>query len=137
MILVDANVWIYFFDANKKEHVRVRAALPRILGDDDLLMPTVVQMEVVHYLVKQLGAKAADAVDTFLAQAAEIAPLSGGVTVEAARLLLAHNSTGIGGRDAAILVMAKRYDATIATNDKGLAKVASAMGLKVANPVAN
>lgn len=136
MILVDANVWAYFFDANTKEHARVKATLPRLLGDDELLMPTVVQMEVVHYLVKRLGVAAAEAVDTFLAQAASVEPLTGGITAEASRLLLAQHASGIGGRDAALLVMAKRHEASIFTNDKDLAKVAKSMGLKVANPVA-
>ncbi len=135
MILVDAIVWAYFFDANTKEHARVKASLPRLLGDDELLMPTIVQIEVIHYLVKQMGPSASGAVDTFLAQAAEVEPLTGSITGEAARLLLAHHATRIGGRDAALLVMAKRHDATILTNDKDLAKVAKTMGLKVANPV--
>lgn len=134
MILVDANIWAYFFDASTKEHARVKAALPRLLGEDELLVPTVVQMEVVHYLVKRLGAKAADAVDAFLAQAASVESLTGGTTAEASRLLLARHDAGIGGRDAAILVMAKRHQATLLTNDKDLAKVAKAMGLKVGNP---
>ncbi len=135
MILVDANVWAYFLDAGTREHARVKAALPRLLGEEELLMPTVVQMEVVHYLVRRLGPRAAEAVDTFLAQAAEVAALTGGVTVEASRLLLAHHATGIGGRDATLLVMAKRHGAALLTHDKGLAKVAKAMGLKTLDPV--
>lgn len=135
MILVDANIWAYFFDANTKEHARVRTALPRLLGDAELLMPTVVQIEVIHYLVRRMGADAAPAIDTFLGQTAEVEPLTGGVTAEAARLLLAHHAAHIGGRDAAILVMAKRHDATILTNDKDLARIAKTMGLKVTNPV--
>lgn len=134
MILVDSNTWIYFFDANTGEHAKVKVALPRLLGEHELLMPTLVQVEVVHYLVRQLGAKAAEAVDTFLAQASEVEPLTGGIVVEAAHLLLAHHASGIGGRDASLLVMAKRHDASILTNDKALAKVAKSMGLKVANP---
>ncbi len=135
MILVDSNVWIYFLDANTKEHARVSTALPRLMDEEDLLIPAVVQMEVVHYLVRRRGAKAADAIDTFLAQAAEVEVLTGGVVVEAGRLMFAHVDTGIGGRDAALLVMAKRRDATLLTNDKPLAKVAKAMGLTVVNPV--
>lgn len=134
MILVDANIWAYFFDANTSEHTRVQVALPRMLGDEELLMPTVVQMEVVHYLVKRLGPKATDAVDAFLSQAAAVEPLTGGITAEASRLLLAQHSMGIGGRDAALLVTAKRHEATILTNDKDLAKVAKSMGLKILNP---
>ncbi|MHB1261287.1 MAG: type II toxin-antitoxin system VapC family toxin [Thermoplasmatota archaeon] len=133
-MLVDSNVWAYCFDAGAKEHPRVKTALPRMLGDDDLLMPTVVQIEVVHYLVKRLGKDAGPAVDTFLAQAAEVEPLTGGIVAEAARLLVAQRATGIGGRDAALLVMAKRHAATLLTNDRDLAKVAKAMGIPVANP---
>ena len=136
MILVDANIWTYFFDANAKEHARVKSSLPRLLGDEELLMPTVVQMEVVHYLVKRLGSKAREAVDTFLAQAAAVEPLTGGITAEAARLLLEHHATGLGGRDAALLVMARRHEALLLTNDKDLAKVAKAIGVKVANTAA-
>lgn len=134
MILVDANIWAYFFDANAKEHARVKAALPRLLGDEELLMPTVVQMEVVHFLVKRLGGRARDAIDTFLAQAASVEPLTGGITADAARLLLDHHATGIGGRDATILTIARRHEATLLTNDKDLAKVAKVLGLKVTNP---
>lgn len=137
MILVDSNIWIHYFDANTKEHGRVKANLPRILGEEDLLMPTVVQLEVVHYLVRQLGAKARDAVDTFLAQASEVEPLTGGIVVESSQLLLAHHKAGIGGRDASLLVMAKRHGASLLTNDTDLAKVAKTMGLSVTNPVGN
>ena len=134
MILVDSNVWVYFLDASTKEHARVNAALPRLMDEEELLVPTLVQMEVVQYLVKRLGAGAGAAVDAFLAQAAEVAPLTGGITSEAARLLLAHHGDGIGGRDASLLVMAKRHSATILSNDKALVKVAKAMGLRTANP---
>ncbi|MFA5862883.1 MAG: type II toxin-antitoxin system VapC family toxin [Candidatus Thermoplasmatota archaeon] len=135
MILVDSNVWAYFFDANTKEHARVKVALPRLLGESELLLPTVVQMEVVHYLVKRLGPEAGPAVDTFLAQSAEVEALTGGITVEAAHLLVAQHASGIGGRDACLLVMAKRRDAAILTNDKTLARVAKSMGTVVTNPV--
>lgn len=134
MILVDTNIWAYFFDANAKEHARVKVSLPRLLGESEILMPTVVQMEVVHYLVRRLGPGASIAVDTFLAQAAEVEALTGGITAEAAHLLLAEHSSGIGGRDACLLVMAKRREASLFTNDKTLAKVAKSMGLEVANP---
>lgn len=58
------------------EHGRVKASLPRLLGDEELLMPTIVQMEVVHYLVKRLGGSAREAIDTFLAQAAAVGACS-------------------------------------------------------------
>ena len=133
MILVDSNIWIYFLDASAPEHAKVKTALPRALKGD-LLVPTVVQMEVVHYLVSRLGAQAEPHVETFLTQEAEVEPLSGGITAEAARLLLAHRESGIGGRDACLLVTAKRRDAMILTHDHALAKAAKALGLRTADP---
>lgn len=135
VILVDSNIWIYFLDAATKEHARVKGSLPRAL-DEDLLMPTIVQMEVIHYLVNRLGGQAGPHVETFLTQEAEIEPLSGGITVEASRLLLLHRETGIGGRDACLLVMARRREAMILTHDKPLAKAAKMLGLRAADPVA-
>lgn len=135
MILVDANIWVYFLDASSKEHARVKTALPRLLGDDELLMPTVVQMEVIHYVARRLGAGAHEVVHTFLTQAGTVEPLTGGLVAEASRLLLAHLATGIGGRDAAILATAKLHGATLLTHDQDLARAAQAMGLRVADPV--
>lgn len=134
MILPDANVWIYLLDATTPQHKAVRTRLPRLMQDVDVLIPAVIQMEVLHYMVRRLGADAADAIDAFLTQPAEIAPLTAEVTGEAARLLMTHRATGIGGRDAAILVIARRKQATLLTNDKALTKVATAMGITVENP---
>lgn len=135
MILADSNIWIYYLDASTKEHAKVKRALPRALAEG-LLMPTIVQMEVIHYLVRRLGANAEPHVETFLAQEAEIEPLTGGVTVEASRLLLAHRETGIGGRDACLLAIARRREAKVFTNDGPLTKGATALGLRTADPVA-
>lgn len=136
MILVDSNIWAYYLDAGCKEHKRVAAQLPRLLGDQELLMPSVVQLELVHYLVKRLGSQSGPALDAFLGQAAEIVPLSGGLVVEAARLLQAHRDSGIGGRDCVLLVAAKRHEATLFTNDKALARAAAKLDVPVVNPAA-
>lgn len=134
MILVDANVWVYFLDADLDEHPKVRAWLPRALTEEDALIPALVQVEVLHYLARQLGDDAASTFEAFLAHPGEIEPLTGSVVAEASRLLLAHRGQGIGGRDAALLVTAKRAQASIATADKALAKVARKIGVKSVDP---
>lgn len=134
MILVDADVWIYFLDADLKEHAKVRKWLPAALADDDALIPTIVQVEVLHYLARQLGDGAEEAVDAFLAHPGEVEPLTGSVVAEASRVLLLHHDEGIGGRDAALLVIAKRAKARLATADKALAKVARAIKIEVVDP---
>jgi len=135
LILVDSNIWIYYLDASTKEHSKVKSALPRALGRE-LLVPTVVQMEVVHYLVGRLAGRAEAHVETFLSQEADVEPLTGGVVMEAARLLLASTGQGIGGRDACLLVTAKRRDATILTHDAALIAAAKELGVRTVDPAA-
>lgn len=134
MILVDANIWIYFLDAATPESKRVQAALPKLLDDHELVMPTLVQLEVVHYLVREMGARAADAIDGFLSVAAHVEPVGADMTAEAARFLLAHRGTGIGSRDAFLLVMAKHLGAGVATHDRKMASLAPSIGIEVEDP---
>ncbi len=133
MILVDSNIWIYHLDAATKEHAEVRKRLPPLLNEG-LLMPTVVQMEVIHYLVRRLGPEAQPDVETFLSQECEIEPLSSRTTLEASRLLIQHAHAGIGGRDAVLLATAQRRDAGLATHDTALADVAGRLDIKTSDP---
>lgn len=133
MILVDSNIWIYHLDAATKEHATVRQRLPPLL-DEGLLVPTVVQMEVIHYLVRRLGPEAQGDVETFLSQECEIAPLSSRITLEASRLLIQHAKAGIGGRDSVLLATAQRRDAALATHDRVLADVAGRLDIKTSDP---
>jgi predicted nucleic acid-binding protein len=135
LILIDSNAWIYFLDAALPEHARAKKRLAALLADEDALMPAIVQMEVIHYIVARLGEGAGDVIDTFLSFPGDVEPLSGATVGEAARLLLAHRGTGIGGRDAALLVTAQRREASLVTADKALAAVARKLGVKVASPI--
>lgn len=135
MILLDANVWIYYLDAELPEHRRVAAWLPGAIAQEDVLVPTLVQVEVLHHIARRLGEDAADTIDAFLAHPGEVEPLTGSVVAEASRLLLAQRGEGIGGRDAALLVMAKRAQARLATADKALARAARKLGVKVVDPL--
>lgn len=134
-MLVDANVWVYFLDADLKEHAKVRKWLPSALASTEALIPTLVQIEVLHYLARQMGDTAPEAIETFLAHPGEVEPLTGSVVAEASRLLLSHRGEGIGGRDAALLVMAKRTESRLATADKALARVARKVNVEVVDPL--
>lgn len=134
MILVDSNVWIYLLDAGTSEHDRVRERLPSLLDDAELLLPAVVQMEVVHYVERALGPEEAQTVVAdFLSTSGRVVPLDGGTVARAADLLL-DAAPGIGGRDAALLVTCREHDARLATNDEALAAAAEATGLDTVNP---
>lgn len=138
VILPDANIWIYSIDAGfGSEHEAAVAWLSRWLPKEDLLVPTIVETEVVHYLARQLEASdASAAVSSFLAHPGTFSPLASWVNREAADLLIRNPERGIGGRDAAFLVHAKQHDATVVTHDQRLLEVASDWGLDAHDPIA-
>lgn len=138
MILPDSNVWIYAFDKEQQpEHERAADWLSAWLPESDLLVPSIVETEVVHYLARQLASDVAqDAVDEFLAHPGDFEPLTPSVNRQAGEFLVANPDRGIGGRDAAVLVHAKRNDATIVTHDRALLAVARDWGLDAHDPVA-
>lgn len=136
MILVDSNIWIYYLDTRLPESGPVGRALPDLLLSDETLLPALVQLEVVHYIARRMADRVDEAVQLFFAQPGEEEPLRTDTVTEACRVLLANADAGIGGRDAALLVIARRRGARIATADKPLAKVARKMGIAVTDPTA-
>ncbi len=135
MILPDSNAWIYALDEGLPEHPHVAPLLWNRLEEDDALIPTTVQLEVLHYLAGQVE-DPERLVDTFLAYPGEVAPLTLDVVTDASRLVLRHRSDGIGSRDATILVHAKRHGAHLLTADQALLGVARDRGLDAMDPTA-
>lgn len=138
MILPDANIWIYNFDSGlEPEHERVNAWLSDWMAKSEILVPAIVETEVIHYLSRQLEPdEASKAVKRFLSHPGDVAVLDPSTNRDAANLLISQPDRGIGGRDAAILVAAKRREATIVTHDDALLKVASDWGLDAHDPAA-
>jgi predicted nucleic acid-binding protein len=138
VILPDSNIWIYNFDEDlTPEHERVTSWLSGRLEKSPLLVPAIVETEVLHYLARQLDPEFADrALREFLAHPGEVANLDPATNRQVGKLLLSQSDRGLGGRDAAILVAAKHNDATIVTHDEVLFRVARDWGLDAHDPAA-
>lgn len=137
MYCLDANVWVYFFDAGLEEHEAVVDPVSTVLADAPLFTTTVLQMEVVHYLTNQL-ADGEGAVDRFLSlEGVTVADLTEDDVSAAASLLSSHGETGIGGRDATVVAAMDRYDVTrLWTHDEGLQRLGETLEwLEVTDPV--
>ena len=53
MIMIDSNMWIYYFDESLEEHKYVKEPIRRIImGEEGILANTIVIQEVAHYLVR-------------------------------------------------------------------------------------
>ena len=137
MYCLDANVWIHYLDAGLEEHAAVREPVAGLLADEPLFTTTVLQMEVVHYLRRQL-AESDDAVDRFLSLSdVTVAALTDADVSRAAATLADHDEIGIGGRDATVVAAMDRYDVTrLWTHDEGLKRLGDRLDwLSVTDPV--
>lgn len=109
MMFIDSNIWCYYFDSQAKEHSKVAKALEKAAEKEELLVNTVILMEVSHFLVKNLGAvRGKQHIDILLSMPIRIVSFDQSSFVAAVMALTEHTHSGIGGRDATILATMKQ-----------------------------
>ncbi len=125
MITVDSNIWAYYFDETAKEHNSVKPHLRKTIKKENILINTVIQMEVAHYLIKVLGPiLGKEKIDVFLSYPLKVDELTRESITKSIELLQRYTQMGIGGRDATILQTMKKYDVTrLMTHDNALKRV--------------
>lgn len=110
-LLVDTNIWCYYFDAEAPEHEAVASYVEKKLGQTPLIINTVVLMELAHFLVKNLGAvRGKEKLQYFLRAPVRIIDFSYDLALTSIDMLSKYNYTGIGGRDATILATLKKQE---------------------------
>lgn len=114
------------------EHRAVARAVRAVLGKP-LLMTTVLQMEVAHVLVRQMGLGGGlDRMAALMSHPFEVDPLDEDLVAQAMEQMRLHSHLGIGGRDATLLAsMARRGSTELWTHDAALKRVP---GIKVRDP---
>lgn len=135
-VCLDANVWVYFLDADLPEHDAVAPQVDAVLATEPLFTTAVLQMEVVHYVANNLT-DSADTVEEFLSlPETVVADLTTEDVRRGSALLEERPNAGIGGRDASVLAAMDRYDIDrLWTHDHALAAVADDIGHAVHDPV--
>jgi len=132
MLFIDSNIWCYYFDKSAKEHRKVVDYMEKIIGQETILINTVVIMEVMHFLIKNLGGKDKEKADIFLKLPLDIIDFDYEQALASVKILAKYSGKGIGGRDATLLAaMTKAGTNQIITNDSAFKKI---KGLKVINP---
>lgn len=137
MILPDSNIWIYGIDSRADEHEPVKAWFDR--SDEEIyLVPSIVQLEVLHYLGRQVdeGDARTPLAEGLFGFPATTEALTPATVRKAHRALEDHRELGVGGRDAALLVHAEQHDASLATHDGPLFQAAMRVGLDAHDPAA-
>ena len=104
MLMIDSNIWAYYFDRDAPEHRLIVAKVEEALTREKLAINTVIIIEVAHFLVKNLGPVVGRTkLDMFHCFPFRVIDLDYDLTSKAVGLLVKYSHEGIGGRDATIL----------------------------------
>lgn len=123
LIFVDSNIWCYYFDRSAQEHIIVSEKLEQVL-EGSVAINTVVEMEVAHYLIKNLGSEGKRKMDVFLSFPMEVVDFDQYQAKRSIELLARHSQTGIGGRDATILASMEKLEIKkLMTHDRAFKRI--------------
>lgn len=125
MLFIDSNIWCYYFDQSAREHSHVVQYIESIFTKEDIVLNTIVIMEIAHYLIKNLGPmNGKETIEKILTFPFFIDELTYETLREAIHLLSQYSHVGIGGRDATILATMKKLDIkTVVTHDAAFKKI--------------
>jgi len=125
MLIIDSNIWAYYFDKDAPEHPHVVGMVEEALRSDRVVINTVVIIEVAHFLIKNLGPVVGSSkLEVFLGFPFTVADLDYDLTLKAVEFLAEYSHTGIGGRDATILATARALRLNrIITHDEAFKRV--------------
>jgi len=123
LIFVDSNIWCYYFDRSSQEHNIVSDKLEQVL-DGGVAINTVVELEVAHYLIKNLGSEGKRKMDTFLSYPMAVVNFDQYLARKSIEYLTRYSQTGIGGRDATILASMEELEIdTLMTHDRAFKRI--------------
>ncbi|KKM17226.1 hypothetical protein LCGC14_1677890 [marine sediment metagenome] len=134
IIFIDSNYWIYLFDETTAEHIHVKKHFDKIIDQCQIAINIPVMIEVMHYLIKRLGANLAKPKwDLF----SSMNFINDDLTFQNLDLvfneLSSFTHTGIGARDASILASMKKLSVQkICTHDKSFKQIPS---IEVIDPI--
>jgi len=123
LIFVDSNIWCYYFDRSAQEHNIVSDKLEQVL-EGGVAINTVVEMEVAHYLIKNLGLEGKRKTDTFLSYPMVVVNFDQYLARKSIEYLARYSQIGIGGRDATILASMEELEInTLMTHDRAFKRI--------------
>ncbi|MHA1992007.1 MAG: type II toxin-antitoxin system VapC family toxin [Candidatus Hodarchaeales archaeon] len=134
LIFIDSNYWIYLFDETTVEHIDVKKHFEKFYDQYQFVINIPVMIEVMHYLVKRLGANLAKPKwDLF----SSMNFIYDDLTFQDLDLVFNELSdfthAGIGAREATILTSMKKLSVQkICTHDKSFKQVPN---IEVIDPI--
>lgn len=134
ILIIDTNIWAYYFDQDSTEHESVVEPVERALKAEQIGANTVIVMELAHFLIKNLGpVDGGEKLGLFLSFPLVISDFDYRSSLDAIEMLKRHSHLGVGGRDSTLLALMNRTGVKrIMTHDDALKKI---QWLEVVDPV--
>ena len=125
ILTIDTNIWAYYFDKDSPENRRVTGPVEKALKSEQIVINTIIVIEVAHFLVKNLGpVNGSEKLGVFLSFPFVVSDFDYRSALDSVEMLKRYSHLGIGGRDATILaLMSKAKVKRIMTHDMALKKV--------------
>jgi predicted nucleic acid-binding protein len=125
ILIIDTNIWAYYFDRDSPEHKAVVGPVEKALKSEQIAINTIIIMELAHFLVKNLGpVDGGERLGLFLRFPLVISDFDYRSALDSIEMLKRHSHFGVGGRDATVLALMKRAGVKkIMTHDDALKKV--------------
>lgn len=125
MILIDSNIWAYYFDATLSEHLKIIKPLETALKKNQAAVNATIVVETLHYLVKRLGPlEGKKKGSIFLNYGIPLYEIDEEIVELTLTKLSEFTHLGIGGRDATILAtMSIEGINTLMTHDQAFKRV--------------
>ncbi len=134
MILIDTNIWAYYFDATLPEHSQVIKPVEAALRKHQATINSTVVMETLHYLVRRLGPiMGGTKGQIFLNFDMPLLVLDAETLKLTLQKLCEFTHLGIGSRDASLLATMTLHEISeIMTHDQAFKRIPK---IKVTDPV--
>ncbi|MDF1541314.1 MAG: type II toxin-antitoxin system VapC family toxin [Candidatus Thorarchaeota archaeon] len=125
MILIDTNIWAYYFDTTLSEHPQVIKPVEVALRKNQAAINATIVVETLHYLIKRLGPLVGgEKAHVFMNYGIPLYSLDEETLNLTRKKLCEYSHLGIGGRDASILAtMEKETIYKIMTHDHAFKRV--------------
>ena len=135
MILIDSNIWAYYFDATLPEHNEVIRPVETAMKKNQAAVNATIVIETLHYLVKRIGPlEGAKKGRVFLSFGMPLYGLDEEGVEMTLTKLSEFTHLGIGGRDASILAtMTIEEIGSLMTHDQAFKRVPE---INVMDPIA-
>ena len=125
ILIIDTNIWAYYFDQDSPEHKLVVGPIEKALKSEQIAVNTIIIMELAHFLIKNLGpVDGGEKLGLFLRFPLVISDFGYRNALDAVEMLKRYSHLGVGGRDATLLaLMSGAGIKMIMTHDEAIKKV--------------